>query len=116
LHTEQGEALTSAGLDGVPAEQGMTRTDGAAGGRALDEFTEPVSYDYAFFHFVFACASTYIAMLLTGWGAGWEEKALMDIGWASVTMKLITQWATGLLYLWTLIAPVVMENRVFTAW
>jgi serine incorporator 1/3 len=98
---EHGEA-TSAGLDGQPpASQGMQRPADAG----TEELNMPVTYNYSFFHLVFALASTYIAMLLTGWGQGSEEKALMDISWASVTMKLVTQWATGLLYIWVLIAP-----------
>jgi hypothetical protein len=39
-----------------------------AGGSALDDFT-PVTYNYSFFHFIFALASMYIAMLMTGWGS-----------------------------------------------
>ena len=73
----------------------------------------PVTYNYSFFHLVFALASTYIAMLMTGWGEQSEERLLMDIGWASVTMKLLTQWATGLLYIWVLVAPSVLQDRQF---
>lgn len=109
--------MTSAGLDGVPEEQSMDGSrratqDSAATDRTLAEF-KPVSYNYAFFHLVFALASAYIAMLLTGWGEGAEERGLMDIGWASVTMKLLTQWATGLMYMWVLLAPRLLQDREF---
>jgi hypothetical protein len=30
--------------------------------------TGPVSYSYSFFHLIFALASMYLAMLMTGWG------------------------------------------------
>lgn len=109
------EGLTSAGLDGAPEVQNMDspRNDSPRrGGRALDDYT-PVSYNYSFFHLVFALASTYMAMLLTGWGDGAEERGLMDIGWTSVTMKLITQWSTGLLYCWVLVAPALLQDREF---
>jgi serine incorporator 1/3 len=82
------------------------------GGRALDEYT-PVTYNYSFFHLVFALASAYMGMLLTGWGDGAEERGLMDIGWTSVTMKLLTQWSTGLLYCWALVAPAIRQDRTF---
>lgn len=36
---------------------------------------------------MFALASTYIAMLMTGWGAGATETDQMDVGWASVWVK-----------------------------
>jgi hypothetical protein len=39
-----------------------------AGGTALDAFA-PVTYNYSFFHLIFALASMYIAMLMTGWGS-----------------------------------------------
>lgn len=107
---EQGE-LTSAGLDGqtAPDAQSMARPAMAAAAAA----EEPVSYNYSFFHLVFALASMYMAMLMTGWGKGAQEHGLMDIGWASVTMKLVTQWATGLLYMWVLVAPTVLQEREF---
>lgn len=91
---------------------GNRRTQDTSGDRALDEF-KPVSYNYSFFHLVFALASAYIAMLLTGWGEGSEERGLMDIGWTSVTMKLLTQWATGLMYMWVLLAPRLLQDREF---
>ena len=34
----------------------------------LDEFA-PITYNYSFFHLIFALASMYIAMLMTGWGS-----------------------------------------------
>lgn len=103
---------TSAGLDGelTPGVQVMDKS--ATAPRAVDEF-EPVTYNYGFFHLVFALASMYIAMLLTGWGAGSEERNLLDIGWASVYMKLVTLWGTGLLYMWVLMAPSVCQDRSF---
>lgn len=60
---------TSAGLDGEP---GMTRTARTAdevekASRLAEEMT-PVTYNYSFFHFVFALASMYLAMLMTGEG------------------------------------------------
>lgn len=109
------EGLTSAGLDGAPPVQSMESPRNESprrAGRAMDEYT-PVTYNYSFFHLVFALASTYMAMLLTGWGDGAEERGLMDIGWTSVTMKLITQWSTGLLYCWVLVAPALLSDRTF---
>ena len=53
-------------------------------------------------------------MLLTGWGLGAEQAELMDVGWPSVWMKLVTQWATGLLYAWVLLAPTMLADREFS--
>ena len=47
---------------------------GVAGrGAAMADY-EPVTYNYAWFHLIFSLASMYIAMLMTGWGSGAEEK------------------------------------------
>ena len=63
------EEGTSAGLDGLPAA-GMSRAartadEAEAASKAAEEMT-PVTYNYAFFHFIFALASMYLAMLMTG--------------------------------------------------
>ena len=56
-----------------PRPEGMARPAGAGGDKAMSEF-EPVTYNYAQFYLVFALASMYIAMLMTGWGSGAEAK------------------------------------------
>ena len=74
----------------------------------------PVSYNYSFFHFIFALASMYTAMLLTGWGsADPAEKDLMGVGWSSVWVKMASAWMTVALYLWSLLAPLVLTDREF---
>lgn len=78
LAAEEG---TSAGLDGVPDVAEATR-EAVTGGPppppagASDEdreavrlMTTPVTYNYTFFHLIYALASMYIAMLMTGWGS-----------------------------------------------
>lgn len=99
------------------AERMSKERDGAGDGgdrqeRALDEFA-PVTYSYSFFHLVFALASMYIGMLMTGWGTGAEEKDLMDVGWASVWVKVGAQWFTSALYLWSMVAPLLFPDREF---
>lgn len=76
----------------------------------MDDFI-PVTYNYSFFHLIFALASMYIAMLLTGWGSVAQEKDRIDVGWSSVWVKIGAQWCTGIMYLWTLVAPVLMPDR-----
>jgi len=79
---------------------------------AIEDYT-PVSYNYSFFHLIFALASMYIAMLLTGWGAVAQEKDRLDVGWTSVWVKIGAEWVTGLLYCWTLVAPTFFPDREF---
>jgi hypothetical protein len=65
------------------SEIDSTALPGKEGGGAMEEF-QPVTYNYSFFHLIFALASCYIAMLMTGWGTGAEERDLIDVGWVSV--------------------------------
>eukprot|EP00475_Leptophrys_vorax_P033203 TRINITY_DN51968_c0_g1_i1.p1 TRINITY_DN51968_c0_g1~~TRINITY_DN51968_c0_g1_i1.p1 ORF type:complete len:441 (-),score=10.25 TRINITY_DN51968_c0_g1_i1:599-1921(-) len=81
-----------------------------------------VQYNYSFFHLIFALAAMYSAMLMTGWGVGssthpegggGEAQYLIDVGWGSVGVKLLQQWGTGLLYVWALVAPLLLPDREF---
>ncbi|CAD6205598.1 unnamed protein product [Miscanthus lutarioriparius] len=75
----------------------------------------PVSYSYTFFHLIFALASMYSAMLLTGWtSAASERSELMDVGWTTVWVRICTEWVTAALYIWTLIAPLLFPDRDFS--
>lgn len=78
------------------------------------EKAKPVSYSYAFFHIIFSLASMYSAMLLTGWStsAGTSGR-LVDVGWPSVWVRIITGWATAGLFIWSLVAPHLFPDREF---
>jgi len=116
-----GRALTSAGLDaeaedGPPGAVRATRGgDGGGGAGGGDDFA-PVAYNYSFFHLVFALASMYIAMLMTGWG-GPDGDAPGDgrvgVGWATVGVKAGAAACAALLYCWTLVAPALFPDREF---
>lgn len=93
------------------------QTGSASGGVVSSAATpekKPVSYNYSFFHVVFALASTYIAMLMTGWGSGEGEEEQMDVGWASVWVKIASQWLAFGLYVWMLLAPMIFPDRDYS--
>ena len=78
------------------------------------EKAKPVTYSYAFFHVIFSLASMYSAMLLTGWSTSVGESGkLVDVGWPSVWVRIVTGWATAALYLWSLVAPILFPDREF---
>ena len=86
-------------------------------GKAGSEGSEPrpVSYSYTFFHLIFALASMYSAMLLTGWTSATSERSeLMDVGWTTVWVRICTEWSTAALYIWTLVAPLLFPDRDFS--
>jgi len=94
-------------MDAAEVEGGMSRSYNT------DDPT-PVAYSYSFFHLIFALASMYIAMIMTEWGdRAKEAEGEVDIGWSSVWVKVVSLWITALLYIWTLVAPVLLPDRDF---
>jgi len=78
------------------------------------ERAKPVTYSYSFFHIIFSLASMYSAMLLTGWSTSVGESGkLVDVGWPSVWVRIVTGWATAALYIWSLVAPIMFPEREF---
>ncbi|XP_021757069.1 serine incorporator 3-like [Chenopodium quinoa] len=90
----------------------LTSDDPEAGDKK-DSESRPVSYSYTFFHLIFALASMYSAMLLSGWTSSSDSADLIDVGWASVWVKICTEWMTAGLYIWSLLAPILMPDREF---
>uniref|UniRef100_A0A2P2JZP4 Serine incorporator n=1 Tax=Rhizophora mucronata TaxID=61149 RepID=A0A2P2JZP4_RHIMU len=81
---------------------------------AEKEKDKPVTYSYSFFHLIFSLASMYSAMLLTGWSTSVGESGkLVDVGWPSVWVRIVTGWATAALYIWSLVAPILFPDREF---
>ncbi|KAJ2956367.1 hypothetical protein NQZ79_g7777 [Umbelopsis isabellina] len=78
-------------------------------------------YNYSFFHFIFAIAVMYVAMLLTNWNTiqdvpedtQSDNGDLVRIGqsYTAVWVKVVSSWLCHLIYGWTLVAPVVMPDR-----
>lgn len=73
----------------------------------------PVTYSYTFFHLIFALASMYSAMLLSGWTSSSESSDYIDVGWTSVWVRICTEWVTAGLYVWSLVAPLILPDREF---
>lgn len=86
-------------------EEGKTKKE--------EKEAKPVSYSYSFFHLIFALASMYSAMLLSGWTSTSESSDLIDVGWTSVWVRIGTEWVTAGLYIWTLVAPLLFPDREF---
>jgi len=93
---------------------GNNDEEAGSSGDNHEEF-EPIPYSYSFFHFVFALASMYTSMVMTSWGSPspQEGKDTIDVGWASYWVKLTSMAVMGLLYTWTLVAPLVLKDREF---
>ncbi|KAL0797849.1 hypothetical protein Bca101_053023 [Brassica carinata] len=100
--------------DSPRAGKPLLPLDGKAEEKEEKEQKKPVTYSYAFFHIIFSLASMYSAMLLTGWSTSVGESGkLVDVGWPSVWVRVVTSWATAGLFIWSLVAPILFPDREF---
>jgi hypothetical protein len=79
-----------------------------------DDETEKTNYSYSFFHLTYALAAMYLAMLFSNWKTVYDDPAVgikVDYGLASVWVKIVSGWLTVLLYMWSLLAPVLFPDR-----
>ncbi|KAL8234887.1 hypothetical protein R6Q59_020987 [Mikania micrantha] len=73
---------------------------------------DDVPYGFGFFHLVFASGVMYFAMLLIGWNPHHTmEKWTIDVGWTSTWVRIVNEWVAVCVYLWMLVAPVMLKNR-----
>jgi len=78
-----------------------------------EEYQNPPP-QYWFFHWTLALASMYMAMMLTNWGLNNGTFTTSNKGWENVWIKIIPNWLTSMLFLWTLLAPVCFPGRDFS--
>ncbi|KAM7258964.1 hypothetical protein ACFE04_014705 [Oxalis oulophora] len=74
---------------------------------------DDVPYGYGFFHFVFATGAMYFAMLLIGWNINHHaiKRWTIDVGWTSTWVKIVNEWLAVCVYIWILVAPIILKNR-----
>ncbi|KAM5247270.1 serine incorporator 2 [Ctenodactylus gundi] len=82
-------------------------------GRVFDNEQDGVTYSYSFFHFCLVLASLHIMMTLTNWYRPGDMHKMIST-WTAVWVKICASWAGLFLYLWTLVAPVLLPNRDFS--
>jgi hypothetical protein len=74
-----------------------------------------LTYRPDFFYLIFMLASSYVGMVLTGWGLSQQEQGEfgVDKGWGSVYAKMAASWLCAILYTWSLVAHKVLTSRTF---
>ncbi|KAJ8267687.1 hypothetical protein COCON_G00128590 [Conger conger] len=103
MQTEESQGLTA--VEAGPSEDGVRR--------AMDNEEDGVTYSYSFFHFCLLLASLYIMMTLTNWYLPDTEYDAMKSTMPAVWVKISSSWLGLVLYLWTLVAPLILRNRDF---
>ncbi|KAI6186616.1 TMS membrane protein/tumor differentially expressed protein [Aphelenchoides besseyi] len=124
IRTSSSTALGNIGTnaqrsDDIPLSESSEHiaSSGENGGRtykAYDNETEEVAYSYSFFHFIFALASLYVMMTLTSWYTPDSDLHHLNSNLASLWVKVVSSWMCVLLYGWTLLAPVIFQDRDFS--
>uniref|UniRef100_A0A3Q2XIX8 Serine incorporator 3-like n=1 Tax=Hippocampus comes TaxID=109280 RepID=A0A3Q2XIX8_HIPCM len=71
-----------------------------------------IHYSYSFFHFMLFLASLYIMMTLTNWYSPNADYTITR-KWPTVWVKITSSWLCLALYIWTLVAPMILTNRDF---
>ncbi|KAF0991956.1 hypothetical protein HZS_7042 [Henneguya salminicola] len=86
--------------------------EGHYGQNVVDDEEEGVAYNYSLFHFFMCLASLYLMMTITNWVNPMHPTAHTSTV-AAVWVKISSSWCCQALYLWTLIAPIVLSDREF---
>jgi len=113
------EALRRAVEEGsLPADALLSDNDSdsdhaGGSGTAHDDERASTQYNYAMFHVIFFLATAWVATLLTmDWDAD-KQDDFATVGrtlWAS-WVKIVSSWVCYAMYVWTLVAPVVLPDR-----
>lgn len=94
---------------GQDLESGGVKNQGT-----YDNEEEEVAYSWSFFHVMFALASLYVMMTLTSWNEPSASVANTHDNSASMWVKMISSWLCSGLYIWTLVAPLILTDRDFS--
>jgi len=85
-------------------------------GEDRDDERSSTKYNYSWFHVIFVMGAMYVAMLLTDWnvvhdsGEG-ENPVYIGRSETAMWMRIVSSWISYLIYIWTLIAPLVLPGR-----
>jgi len=89
-------------------------------GESRDDERSGTRYNYSWFHIIFVLGAMYVAMLLTDWnfirsGSSSPSTDGDDIyigrSETAMWMRIVSSWVCMLLYIWSLLAPVLLPNR-----
>uniref|UniRef100_A0AAQ5X5V2 Uncharacterized protein n=1 Tax=Amphiprion ocellaris TaxID=80972 RepID=A0AAQ5X5V2_AMPOC len=115
--TSQVNKLTMASKDSTILAEGGSSPDlseeSTGPRRVEDNERDMVQYSYSFFHFMLLLASLYIMMTLTNWYSP-EADYTITSKWPAVWVKITSSWVCLALYVWTLVAPMILTNRDFS--
>jgi len=86
-------------------------------GESRDDERSGTRYNYSWFHVIFVLGAMYVAMLLTDWNVvktvvgNPDEDVYIGRSEVAMWMRVVSSWVCMLLYIWSLMAPVLMPDR-----
>jgi hypothetical protein len=102
------------GADYTTVEGRNHDAEGGSDAKVWDNEEEKVSYNWSFFHLMFALATLYVMMTLTNWYKPNSSLDTLNANTASMWVKIISSWMCLGLYVWSLVAPAIFPNRDFS--
>jgi len=86
-------------------------------GESRDDERAGTRYNYSWFHIIFVLGAMYVAMLLTDWNVvkavagNPDEDVYIGRSEVAMWMRVVSSWLCMALYIWSLMAPVLMPER-----
>jgi hypothetical protein len=97
------------------SEKTPSSRDDTEKARVYDNEEDGVVYSYSFFHCMFMLASFYVMMSLTNWDSPSEANlSKLNSNMSSVWVKMVSSWVCIVIYVWTLVAPMIFPDRDFS--
>lgn len=94
-------------------EGGQVSDNDDNSGKLFDDEKEGVAYSWSFYHFTFAMATLFLMMTLTNWYSPNSNLDNLHPDYASTWIKILSCWVCAGLYVWTLVAPIILPDREF---
>jgi len=115
-----GNALLTDNTSVTPSENTADPEGGRSGSKSQaedkvwDNEEDSVAYSWSFFHVMFALATLYVMMTLTNWFTPNSSLSSLSANVSSVWIKIVSSWICAAIYIWTLVAPIVLPDRDFS--
>ncbi|VDN97334.1 unnamed protein product [Rodentolepis nana] len=116
-HDKVGRLTFSGNIDSTGAASSSrfgTSAYDQDGQTVWDNEKDSVAYSYAMFHFMMFLATFFVMMSITNWYSPDTRTGILSANHASFWIKAVSSWVCALIYIWTLVAPLLCPNRDFT--
>jgi len=114
LAAVQAGAIPASALD----EEFQEDEYGDVVGEERDDEKSGTRYNYSWFHVIFVMAAMYVGMLLTDWNVvktvatdSSDQDVYIGRSETAMWIRVVSSWICMFLYIWSLIAPVIMADR-----